>query len=920
MQPPQFILCLRNSKTQKFEYKRDVESVSRQGKLYAVAFKNDKTYFYGEDKVRYYPLLSTRENVRIYVDGVQQGGVDRLYDYGLLYIFASENHIANPIPKRGNIEICDAKESLDNTLLTLEYFKTIVSKVATSFAADVTPEDGRSISQIGAEMVVKALEEIDPKEIRTVFSNYIDGIAPTPINYGKSIIFPFGCNESQQSAVKAAMTNTMSIIEGPPGTGKTQTILNIIANIISNNQRVAVVSNNNSAVKNVEEKLSKGGYGSIVASLGNTENRTAFFTKPQYIDRFKQHQLPEEQTSQIATQITALSTELTECFQKRNRVALLKSQLTEAESEQKHLYSEQPLSIERYTEIDRLFHRKSAIDNPVALRKLLSKGKLSIIDRLILFFGYGCYDILHIDDYIESLPIYANYRFYELHIASIKKEIDELENWLQSIDDESKLATLIEMSSKLFGATLSVKYDQLEEAEFDINNYKKQFREFIKRYPIVTSSTLSLHTSVLKDFLFDYLIIDESSQVDIIKASICFAYARRVVIVGDSCQLSHIVDRDSAEITEELHSKYNIAPAYNYATMNILDSLKALYGSKIPTTMLREHYRCHPDIIGFCNKRYYNDELVVMTKREEDNISPFTIIETSIGGSQGKYNQRQIDETERYIVDHFADDYSRVGVVSPYRNHADMLQALLPKGCEADTIHKYQGREKDVIIFNSVANSINSFIDNPNLINVAVSRATKGFVMVKPKSMELPHGTNIGDLIRYICYNYTPEQVTQSGSICSVFDLLYKEYNRLYITCASKNRAIGGSPAEVIIHKLLEKLLQEPCYASIDFVREYYLRDLTREISLFSEGEREYIRHGSRLDFLLYNKIDRCPILAIEVDGVTFHKNEKQQARDAMKNSILDKLQLPLLRLSTDGHSERKRIEESLQGAMNLQT
>ena len=65
------------------------------------------------------------------------------------------------------------------------------------------------------------------------------------------------------------MENQLSIIEGPPGTGKTQTILNIIANILMNGKTVQVVSNNNSAIQNVYEKLSSSKYnlGFIVASL-----------------------------------------------------------------------------------------------------------------------------------------------------------------------------------------------------------------------------------------------------------------------------------------------------------------------------------------------------------------------------------------------------------------------------------------------------------------------------------------------------------------------------------------------------------------------------------------------------------------------------------------------------------------------------
>ena len=66
--------------------------------------------------------------------------------------------------------------------------------------------------------------------------------------------------DEQKQAVEHALSNQVSIIQGPPGTGKTQTILNIIANLLLAKKSVLVVSNNNSAVSNVVEKLSKPQY------------------------------------------------------------------------------------------------------------------------------------------------------------------------------------------------------------------------------------------------------------------------------------------------------------------------------------------------------------------------------------------------------------------------------------------------------------------------------------------------------------------------------------------------------------------------------------------------------------------------------------------------------------------------------------
>ena len=61
--------------------------------------------------------------------------------------------------------------------------------------------------------------------------------------------------------MEAALCHQVSIVQGPPGTGKTQTILNIIANLLLAGKTILVVSNNNSAVENIAEKLQREGLG-----------------------------------------------------------------------------------------------------------------------------------------------------------------------------------------------------------------------------------------------------------------------------------------------------------------------------------------------------------------------------------------------------------------------------------------------------------------------------------------------------------------------------------------------------------------------------------------------------------------------------------------------------------------------------------
>lgn len=915
-----FIVYLRNKTSQKFEYKSDVSSVVRNGNGYSITFNNGRSYNYGADKVRYYPYTSTREDVRIYENGKLNKRYNTVDYYGRYLIFRNADSSSNPVEHSDNIEICDVKQNVEHAGSVIEYFRDILTNSgAISFDIPSDESEKKNVNQVSSEILLKALAKIDVSEPRSALSNYFDGTNPTLKQSKEALIYPFGCNESQKLAVETAFDNGMTIVEGPPGTGKTQTILNIIANLIVQNKTVAIVSNNNSAVFNVREKLQKYGYGMVVASLGNNENRQSFFDNLETQTADEAFELPQARLTAAKSVVKNLDTILTQCFQYRNKLATLKTQLSDAEIEFGHIKSEQSLSESIKAELDKKFYRKWSYNKALKLKDILSNidlsKKLSIIAKLRFILQYGLFDMNAIHTYREEFNVYLNHKFYELYIGKLHNEIASAETWLAANNEESNLKQFIDTSKEIFNAILFKKYKELKRESFTGGDYRHKFNDFVKHYPVILSSTLSLKTCISDEYLFDYLIIDESSQVDVIKSAVCFSCCRNVVIVGDSMQLSHIIDPKSKEIAEQLQKTHRIAPAYDYVEQNILTSLKCLYGDRIKSVLLKEHYRCHPTIIGFCNKKYYDNNLVIMTSGDNH---PFRIIETNISGGRGKYNQRQLDETELYIRENYSDDYSKVGVIAPYRDHADMLKKRLPTGAEADTIHKYQGREKDTIIFNTVRNHINEFIDNPNLINVAVSRAVKEFIVVKPEFMELPHGTNIGDMIRYICYTTNPDETIVRGKICSVFDLLYKEYNKVFAAFIESNGNINGSAAEIIIHKLLreEILLSNSRFSSIDMAREYKLRDLIRDYELLSEDEVAFIKHNARLDFLLYSKIDKTPILAIEVDGVSFHDNELQQERDNKKNHILEIIGLPLLRLSTDGHSEKAKIIENLSVAM----
>lgn len=67
-------------------------------------------------------------------------------------------------------------------------------------------------------------------------------------------------------------------------------------------------------------------------------------------------------------------------------------------------------------------------------------------------------------------------------------------------------------------------------------------------------------------------------------------------------------------------------------------------------------------------------------------------------------------------------------------------------------------------------------------------------------------------------------------------------------------------------------------------------------------------------NFLIYNRIGKRPLLAIEVDGYEYHRKESAQAmHDEMKNHILELYEIPLLRFKTNGSGEREKIAVMLE-------
>ncbi len=771
----------------------------------------------------------------------------------------------------------------------------------------------------------KYFDMINFKNNDSVLNYYINKKDLKNINSSNSFfIYPFGLNLSQKIAVEKAFSSNINMIQGPPGTGKTQTILNIIANCLIRNKTVTVVSNNNSAIKNIEEKLEKYKMDFLVAMLGSKYNIKNFL-KDRYLkskNPFMNFYFDKNDDCSISQE--TLSNKIKEDCKTINEFLDYKEKLLKLESLKQEYFMEYKYFLKEYDKNKENFIIKRFLNkyDSKKIFKLLgrifkkNKTKSKTLNYLYFLYNFGLRYIFLKDKTFDKNIFTIQKMLYLKKIREIKQEVKNIKDFLKKEEIEEKLKNLQEDSFCYFKNSIFQKYcSNLDNKYLDDSECLKLIKKldnFTKEYPVILSTLFSLKNTCGKDFVFDYLIIDEASQCDLITSSIAMSCAKNLIIVGDNEQLPNIITNETIRNSKNVLKNFKIDESYHLHKNNLISSILSIYPD-MPLTILKEHYRCHPKIINFCNKKFYKNALINMKSDKNEN-DILKAIKTSKGNhSRDKFNQRQIDIIKEEILPCIKEG-NTIGIITPYRNQVKKLRENLSKNIEIDTIHKFQGREKDVIIFSTVSDEINDFIDNKNLINVAVSRAIKNFYIVYSNEKDLKD-SNILDLVNYIKYNNF--EVIDS-KLYSIFDLLYRQFTDEKINFFNKNKKVSKYDSESMTYYCVKEILNEIKKDYLKILLEIPLKNIIKTNENYTEDEINFINRNSHIDLLIYNSVTKQPFLAIETDGYKYHENNKvQKNRDLLKNNILEKAGLNLLRLSTTGSNEKEKILSSLNDILN---
>ncbi len=885
MDPQQYmVIDLERLDSKRMFITEEISYINRNDQgLWTVRFKSSpKVFNYNKGRLLY---LSKPERIDIVEKGlyIQNKHITNVAE---LLRFTDGHHTFYRVTyTNGSFENLDGRE--------VYVTRTPIDKIGSSlwdYLRKLADETGL-MADDETNLLSKQYELVDVKRDNVPLAQFLgDKTKLRTYRLPKQVYYPFSCNTSQKEAVEAALTHQVSVIQGPPGTGKTQTILNIIANLLIAGKTVLVVSNNNSAVNNVAEKLEHKGLGFIVAKLGSVQKKEEFVAGQQPLPDMSSWHI--DASSSVKQWVKDALNNVSQGFSAQLRQAELRAEYDALLKEA--TYNEKLAT--NSIDCDWLYSKSSS-----KIMELLSYYQIrqskqipSVFFRIkwALKLGLPMFSFLQKDvsDVIASLEN----AYYIVRKAEIEKELQSVESTLQSVDIKENLRLLRAYSLQILKNEIAEHYRADTRTAFTIKNIKAKTEDLLREYPVVLSTTYSAKSCISKDMVFDYVIMDEASQVDIKTGALALSCAMNAVIVGDDKQLPNVVSQEEALALQAIQLTYKVDDRYNEVTHSFLQSCVEVF-KDIPVTLLREHYRCHPKIIEFCNQHFYNGELVAMTDDNgEDNV--LQVVQTVEGNhARGHFNQREIDVIVQEVLPQCADSGS-IGIITPYRQQADEINKALGKDI-ASTVHKYQGRECDTIIMSMVDNKPTEFSDDSNLLNVAISRA-KTHLYVVTNSNEMPKESNLAQLIDYVRYNNF--EVRQS-EVSSVFDLLYKQYTSQRLDSLANKPVVSDYISENLFYNTLMEAITALGLVHIDVLCHYPVVRFISDWSLLTEEEKAFASNRlSHVDFLVYNSLTKRPLLVIEVDGWYYHKRQGGQVtRDVLKDKLLAKFGLPLHRILT---------------------
>jgi hypothetical protein len=242
---------------------------------------------------------------------------------------------------------------------------------------------------------------------------------------------------------------------------------------------------------------------------------------------------------------------------------------------------------------------------PGILGRLINRFRRRAISRAFYLLSF------------EKMITLCQKRYYMTKITELTLEDSRLQKELARFNFDKKMNEYFELSAKLFRGELAKKYQNTGRCKFEMSDLHMNSEKFIKEYPVILATIYSLSNSLSQRVMYGYVIMYEASQIDLATGALAFFCTKKAVIVGDLKQLSNVVDSNMAQKTDAIFAEFDLPEVYQYKNHSLLSTVLEMFPNA-PRTLLREHYRCHPKIIGFFNQKFYDNQLIILTEPKSE--------------------------------------------------------------------------------------------------------------------------------------------------------------------------------------------------------------------------------------------------------------------------------------------------------------
>src|SRR5438093_166466 len=218
----------------------------------------------------------------------------------------------------------------------------------------------------------------------------------------------------------------------------------------------------------------------------------------------------------------------------------------------------------------------------------------------------------------------------------------------------------------------------------------------------------------LRSAAFEMAIVDEAAQLTEPLTLGLILRARRFVLIGDDRQLPPVVR--ARELGQSMFERLK------RETQNV--------------TLIETQYRMHPGIMEVSNRLFYDGRLrsgIGADERTPPDGAPvvFIPVESDRDGRSNPDEARAVVELVRSFTQDRGIDPESIGIVSPFRATVVLLRQMLPgSGVAIDTVERFQGGERDIMILSFVRSRGTGFVFDDRRLNVAITRARRKLILV----------------------------------------------------------------------------------------------------------------------------------------------------------------------------------------------